>query len=653
MLAEIAQILLLVTAVILGTFSAISLASFGGIIPSLQGVTRQMLRPAAYGQWFLMMTSFVILISLFIGHDYSISYVASNSNSMLPWYYQISAVWGGHEGSLLLWVTILATWYALVVRFSETLPEELLCLVAGVLAGVQTGFLAFILVTSDPFASLPLPTPMDGNDLNPLLQDIGLILHPPLLYMGYVGMSVAFAFAIAGLIHGGIGSAWARWTRPWTLYAWAFLTVGIALGSWWAYYELGWGGWWFWDPVENASLMPWLAATGLIHSLAVTDKRGVLKAWTLFLAILAFSLSLLGTFLVRSGVLTSVHAFAADPSRGIFILGLLGVVIGGSLLLFGFRAHLVESKVGIRLASRETGLLVNNILLCTATFIILMGTLYPLFEEMMGLTQSSVGAPYFNAMFTPLSLAMLALLAVGPRLNWKRHEGKAALKMLSIALIAGAVIGAAVWFMTGWHLMMIVTFILVAAVVWSIGTDIRHQIRNASSMLAGLSRLKPHYWGMHIAHTGLAVMVIGVVCVSYLSTEEDMLMTVGESYSVGDYQVTLEAVNDIHGPNYRSSQGVVTFELNGQSTTLKPEKRFYIAREAIMTEVAMDVGLFGDLYVALGDARNDTQWTVRVHDKPMIRWVWGGALLIAFGGVWASFDRRYRANKELKQGAAA
>ncbi|HCK92396.1 MAG TPA: heme lyase NrfEFG subunit NrfE, partial [Gammaproteobacteria bacterium] len=294
-----------------------------------------------------------------------------------------------------------------------------------------------------------------------------------------------------------------------------------------------------------------------------------------------------------------------------------------------------------------------NILLCTATFIILMGTLYPLFEEMMGLTQSSVGAPYFNAMFTPLSLAMLALLAVGPRLNWKRHEGKAALKMLSIALIAGAVIGAAVWFMTGWHLMMIVTFILVAAVVWSIGTDIRHQIRNASSMLAGLSRLKPHYWGMHIAHTGLAVMVIGVVCVSYLSTEEDMLMTVGESYSVGDYQVTLEAVNDIHGPNYRSSQGVVTFELNGQSTTLKPEKRFYIAREAIMTEVAMDVGLFGDLYVALGDARNDTQWTVRVHDKPMIRWVWGGALLIAFGGVWASFDRRYRANKELKQGAAA
>lgn len=643
MLGEMAQLLLLMAAVLLGSYSVVAFVGLSGLAPRLAPLSHALLKPSAYGQWVLMICSFFILIYLFITNDFSIAYVAGNSNSLLPWYYQISAVWGGHEGSLLLWVTILGSWYALVVRYGKELPPAFLGLVAAVMAAIQTSFLAFILVTSDPFTVLPMPYPMDGKDLNPLLQDIGLIVHPPLLYMGYVGLSVAFAFAIAGLIHGGVGSAWARWTRPWTLFAWAFLTVGIALGSWWAYYELGWGGWWFWDPVENASLMPWLAATGLIHSLAVTDKRGMLKAWTLFLAILAFSLSLLGTFLVRSGVLTSVHAFAADPSRGVFILGLLGVVIGGSFLLFACRAHLVESKGSVGLVSREAGLLLNNILMCTATFVIFIGTLYPLFEEMMGMTQSSVGAPYFNAMFVPLSLILVLALAVGPRLRWKQHKPKAVFKMMLPGLITGVVIAVLAAFMTSIPPVMLITIVLVTALLWSIAGDIRFQLRNKTNVVKGLARLKSHYWGMHLAHLGLAVMVIGIAGVSFFSHEDDVLMTVGQSYELAGQQVTLQAVNDIDGPNYRASQGVLEFKNeNGQTTILKPEKRFYITREAVMTEAAMSAGLFGDLYVALGEARPDNRWSVRVHYKPMIRWVWGGALLIAFGGIWASFDRRYR-----------
>ena len=645
MLGEIAQILLIFTAVMLGSYSLVSLLGLSGVIPSLASLAHRTLKPAAYLQWVLMMTSFFILVCLFLHHDFSIAYVAQNSNSFLPWYYQVSAVWGGHEGSLLLWVVILGCWYALVVRFGQELPQSFLGLVAGVMAGVQTGFLAFILVTSNPFDLMPMPYPMDGQDLNPLLQDIGLIVHPPLLYMGYVGLSVAFSFAIAGLIHGGVGSTWARWTRPWTLYAWSFLTVGIALGSWWAYYELGWGGWWFWDPVENASLMPWLAATGLIHSLAVTDKRGMLKAWTLFLAILAFSLSLLGTFLVRSGVLTSVHAFAADPTRGVFILGLLGVVIGGSLLLFGFRAHLVESDAEIGLVSRESGLLINNILLCTATLVIFLGTLYPLFEEMAGLTQSSVGAPYFNAMFVPLGLLVLLVIAIAPRMNWKRHDPKSLRSLAQPGLLLGFAVALMCVLVFNFPWMIALTAMLVTAVLYSIVVDIRHKNRNATSFVQGLRRLKPQYWGMHLAHFGLVVMVIGIAGVSYFSQEDDLLMTIGQTYPLDSYEVTLDAVNNIEGPNYRASQGVVRIVENGDEAAgvvLKPEKRFYITREAVMTEAAMRSGLFGDLYVALGESRGSEKWAVRIHHKPMIRWVWGGALLIALGGIWATLDRRYK-----------
>ena len=641
MISDIGQMLLLCCAVMLGSFSIIGFLGLSSLMPRLGPLALQMVKPTAYLQCILMLISFCMLIYLFLSHDFSIAYVAGHSNSFLPWYYQVSAVWGGHECSLLLWVVILGIWYALVVRHSDALPAPFVGLVAAVMAGVQTSFLAFILVTSDPFARLPLPYPLDGQDLNPLLQDIGLIFHPPLLYMGYVGLSVAFAFAIAGLIHGELGQAWARWTRPWTLYAWAFLTVGIALGSWWAYYELGWGGWWFWDPVENASLMPWLAATGLIHSLAVTDKRGLLKAWTLFLAILAFSLSLLGTFLVRSGVLTSVHAFAADPTRGVFILCLLGVVIGGSLLLFACRAHLVSSEGTISLVSREAGLLVNNILLCTATFVIFIGTLYPLFEELMGYTQSSVGAPYFNAMFVPLAFILLAVLAVAPRLNWKRHSGSL-VKLMLPGLILGVFTGGTIWVFFGGSWLVPVTVMLVVALVWSIGMDMRHQIRYAINFKQGIARFKSQYYGMHLAHFGLAVMVVGIVGVSNYSNEEDMLMTVGQTYELGDYQVKLNAVNTLDGPNYKATQGEIEFKKDGESHVLKPEKRFYITREAVMTEAAMRAGLFGDLYVALGESRQQNQWAIRVHYKPMIRWIWGGALLIAFGGIWASFDRRYR-----------
>lgn len=641
MWSEIAQLLLVFTMIMLALYATVSLVALSGLRSEWSGLALALMRPSAYLQWIFIALSFFILVCLFLTHDFSVSYIAGHSNSLLPWYYQISAVWGGHEGSLLLWVLILGSWYALVVRHGSYLPREFLGLVAGVMAVIQVGFLGFILATSNPFAPLPLPHPVDGQDLNPLLQDIGLIFHPPLLYMGYVGLSVAFSFSIAGLIYGGVGSTWARWTRPWTLYAWAFLTLGIALGSWWAYYELGWGGWWFWDPVENASLMPWLAATGLIHSLAVTDKRGTLKAWTLFLAILAFSLSLLGTFLVRSGVLTSVHSFAADPSRGLFILALLGFVIGGSLLLFACRAHLVASDVELRPVSREGSLLVNNILLCVATFVIFVGTLYPLFEEMMGLTQSSIGAPYFNLMFVPLTLLLLFFLALGPRLHWKAHLFSKLKSLLLWPWVFGAIVAIVTFMSTGeWQVAL--TAHLVAALCCSIVLDLRHQSRHAKTFQNKVKRLKPQLLGMHLAHFGLAVMVIGVTGVSFFSHENDVLMTIGEQYSLGDYEVSLSAVNAIEGPNYRAMQGVVQLVDGDHRIELKPEKRFYLERESVMTEAAMRAGLFGDLYVALGEARSDTQWAVRVHHKPMIRWVWGGALLIALGGIWASFDRRYK-----------
>ena len=606
-------------------------------------------------QFALLVASFVLLIFQFLTHDFSNAYVAQNSSSVLPWYYGVSAVWGGHEGSLLLWVLILGGWHcALVRRGRAQMPSQLLSLVSAVLSALTVGFLSFILFTSNPFAQSESPTPIDGADLNPLLQDFGLIVHPPLLYMGYVGLAVSFGFAIAGLLLGRIDSNWARWTRPWTLVAWAFLTLGIALGSWWAYYELGWGGWWFWDPVENASLMPWLAATGLVHSLAVTDKRGLMKAWTVFLATLAFSLSLLGTFLVRSGVLTSVHAFAADPTRGVFILALLGVVIGGSFTLFALRAHRLAGDGSFALVSRESALIVNNILLVTATFIILLGTLYPLFEELLGSTQSSVGAPYFNSMFVPLGLGTLFVLWIGPYLNWRRHTRGKLTSWLLIAVGVGLVVAAGFGLVADWYWPVVVTVLSAVGLIIMIGLDAKQRLSSQGSAvqrstLIKRSRLRPSWIGMHLAHAGLAVMAIGIAAVSFYSHEADTLLTKGQNYNFSGYSVRLSELSESIGPNYRAAIATLEFRrpsANPKSAAefvLRPEKRFYTTRTAVMTEAAIDARWSGDLYAALGEQIQANQWSVRLHTKPLVRWIWLGALMITIGALVACFDKQLRA----------
>jgi len=643
MISEIAQIFLILTTCLLIMFSTLAYVGIGMGYKPWHNLALQTQRPTALLQGISIWFCFGLLVTLFVTNDFTIAYVAENSNSFLPWWYRMSAVWGGHEGSLLLWAAILSGWYfAVAVCGEKKLPPQLLCLVSATLAFILAGFLLFILFTSNPFAQLPMPTPIDGQDLNPLLQDIGLIIHPPLLYMGYVGLSVAFAFAVAGLIHGDLGPEWARWTRPWTLVAWSFLTVGIALGSWWAYYELGWGGWWFWDPVENASLMPWLAATGLIHSLAVTDKRGMLKAWTLFLAILAFSLSLLGTFLVRSGVLTSVHAFANDPTRGLFILALLGVVIGGSLTLFACRAHLVESKANHGLVSRESGLLLNNIVLVTATFVVLIGTLYPLGEDMLGMSKSSVGAPYFNAMFVPLGWMLLLLLIVGPRARWKKDASQRLLKFLGQTLMISVPLASLIFLIIPFKFAALISGILCLGVLVMIISDILEKTRYSRNLWHGCLQLKRHYWGMQTAHFGLVILTIGITGASLYSHEKDQLMVIGDSaQALGDYKAKLNQVKTVKGPNYKASVGEIEIvQANQTIVRLFPEKRFYATREAVMTEAAMDASLFGDIYVALGEQVAADRWAVRLHFKSMIRWVWGGAFIIAFGGLLSATDRR-------------
>ena len=648
MIGEIAEFALILAMSLVAIHAASVYAAYGLSWQRFEPLARNGIWPVAFFQWLLIASAFLMLVFLFVTNDFSNAYVAGHSNSFLPWYYRISAVWGGHEGSLLLWAFILSSWYvALATRGTKQMPADVLALACATLGFILVGFLLFILGTSNPFLILPMPSPADGQDLNPLLQDIGLIIHPPLLYMGYVGLSVAFAFAVAGLIHGNVGPEWARWTKPWTLVAWAFLTLGIALGSWWAYYELGWGGWWFWDPVENASLMPWLAATGLIHSLVVTDKRGILKAWTLFLALLGFSLSLLGTFLVRSGVLNSVHAFANDPERGLFILMLLGVVIGGSLLLYAARAHLVESKQVYALLSRVSSLLLNNILLVTATFVVLLGTLYPLIEDLMGKSKSSVGAPYFNALFVPLTWGLLLLLCFGPRARWKKDTFGRLMPPIIRGLGFSFVITAITFYFLEAHWQAVVSVVLVALAFWMQVEDVREKVAH-KSWLQGLKQLRQSYWSMQLAHLGLLVMVIGVTGVSLYSNERDVLMIVdGEPKRLGEYHVQLKSIQTIEGPNFRSTKGEVVFSpQNGaagyESVSLWPEKRFYLAREAVMTEAAMWVGLWSDLYVALGDQVAKDRWAVRLHYKPMIRWVWGGALLMAIAGLMAARSKRKR-----------
>jgi cytochrome c-type biogenesis protein CcmF len=597
-------------------------------------------KPTAMLQLLFVAISFACLTLSFLNHDFSVKYVAMHSNTNLPTMYLFSAVWGSHEGSLLLWALVLSLWTAAVSLFSRSIPSVMLARVISVLGMVSIGFLLFILLTSNPFERL-VPAAIEGRDLNPLLQDFGLIVHPPMLYMGYVGFAVPFAFAIAAMIGGRLDAAWARWSRPWTHAAWIFLTLGIALGSWWAYYELGWGGWWFWDPVENASFMPWLVGTALMHSLAVTEKRGAFKAWTVLLAIFTFSLSLLGTFLVRSGVLTSVHAFATDPTRGVFILIFLGVVVGGSLLLYSWRAAQIRSQVHFGLVSRETGLLMNNVLLVVATASILLGTLYPLFIDALGLGKISVGPPYFNSVFIPLMVPLAVLIGIGPLLRWKGDSISRILPKIRVLGIVSLLIGILFPLLLMDHFDVLAALGMVLA-VWVFSMTVKSlfdQTRGRSVFTASLS-----FWGMTLAHIGTAVFIVGVTLTSIYSTEKDLRVDPGESYDLGGYTFIFEGVDAHVGPNYRASKGRLTVTHDGKPVAvMQPEKRIYLVQKMPMTEAAIDPGLFRDLFVALGEPLGETgAWSVRIYHKPFIRWIWLGALIMAFGGLLAAFDPRYR-----------
>ena len=592
-------------------------------------------RPAAQTVFLLLAIAFVILAWSFYTNDFSVLYVADHSNSQMPVIYRLGAVWGGHEGSLLLWVFLLSTWTFLVAQLSKALDEFMVARVIGVLGLVITGLLLFVLLTSNPFERL-LPAAQDGRSLNPLLQDPGLVFHPPMLYMGYVGFSVAFAFAIASLLSGRLDAAWARWSRPWTTAAWVFLTLGIALGSWWAYYELGWGGWWFWDPVENASFIPWLVGTALLHSLAVTEKRGGFKSWTVLLAITAFSLSLLGTFLVRSGVLTSVHAFATDPKRGIFILIFLVLVVGSSLTLYAWRAP--KSTLGGKFSftSRETFILLGNVFLVVSAASVLLGTLYPLLIDALHLGKISVGPPYFNSVFVPIMIPLLVLMGIGPWTNWKNSNLVDVIKRLWIAALVAVIAAALIPFIMGEFTWLSSLGFLLA--FWVIASGVLQIIRQAKA-----GKPTRSFIGMQLAHLGIAVFVIGVTMVGTYQEEKDVRMLPGESVSVGGYQIQLQSVSAVPGPNYNAMQGTFLLSRNGKlEATMYPEKRSYFSSTMPMTEAAIDVGLTRDIYVSLGEELEDKAWAVRVYYKPFVDWIWGGCLLMALGGVLAMSDKRYR-----------
>jgi len=603
-------------------------------------------KPAAQGQFVFVAIAFGCLAWSFVNSDFSVVNVATNSNSQLPVYYKFAATWGSHEGSMLLWVFMLTAWTTAVTVFSRHLPDEMVARVVGIMGLVSAGFLLFLLFTSNPFDRL-IPAAADGRDLNPLLQDPGMVIHPPLLYMGYVGFSVAFAFALSALLSGQLDATWARWSRPWTTTAWMFLTVGIMLGSWWAYYELGWGGWWFWDPVENASFMPWLVGTALVHSLAVTEKRGGFKIWTVLLAIAAFSLSLLGTFLVRSGVLTSVHAFATDPRRGIFILGFLVLVIGGSLLLFAWRAPKVGLGGSFDLVSKESMLLANNVLLLVAAGSVLLGTLYPLFIDALALGKISVGPPYFNAVFVPLMVPAVFLMGVGPIAKWKRAVLPELLTRLKWAFAAAVVTALLLPLALGqWTPLLALGYLLAFWIVFAAAAQLRTRLADSSgagSVWQRLARQPRSYWAMHLAHLGIAVFIIGVTTVNGFQVERDVKMDPGDTVSIGRYTFRFDGVTEVPGPNYIAARGIVQVTRDGkQVATLHPEKRLYNASGMPMTEAAINTTPFRDLYVALGEAVGDKAWAVRVYEKPFVVWVWGGCMLMALGGLLAVSDRRYR-----------
>jgi cytochrome c-type biogenesis protein CcmF len=589
-------------------------------------------RPAAQVLALLIAFAFGALTYAFVTNDFSVAYVAQHSNSALPLQYRVAGVWGGHEGSLLLWCLMLGVWMTAVAFFSSHLPEEMVARVLGVMGLVSAGFLGFMLFTSNPFDRL-FPVPADGADLNPLLQDPGMVLHPPMLYMGYVGFSVAFAFAVGALLSGRLDATWARWSRPWTTVAWTFLTLGIALGSAWAYYELGWGGWWFWDPVENASFMPWLVGTALIHSLAVTEKRGAFRSWTVLLAIVAFALSLLGTFLVRSGVLTSVHAFAVDPRRGIFILGLFAVLIGGALVLYAWRTSRIGLGGGFEPVSRESLLLANNVVLSAAAGSVMLGTLYPLVVDALGIGKISVGPQYFEAVFAPLMAPALFLMGVGPLARWKRASLPELAVLLRWALGVSLALGLLLPFALGeWH--ALVGFSLALA-VWIVVTGLMTLRKKAR-------RTRSHY-GMVIAHLGVAVFVVGVTLVKGYESEKDLKMRPGDTVQLAGYDFHLDSVSPVAGPNYTAAQAKVAVTRNGKPVTVMyPEKRTYNVQNQAMTEAAIDPGLTRDLYVSLGDRLQDGTWLVKVQHKPFVDWIWGGCLIMALGGVLAASDRRYR-----------
>jgi cytochrome c-type biogenesis protein CcmF len=595
-------------------------------------------RPLAFSQLAFIGLAFALLAHAFMVQDFSVAYVAQNSNSLLPPIYRFTAVWGAHEGSLLLWVLILSLWIAAVALFSKSLPRPLLARVLAVMGWVSFGFLAFLVFTSNPFERL-LPGAVEGRDLNPLLQDPGMIVHPPLLYTGYVGFSVAFAFAIAALLERRVDAQWVRWSRPWTNVAWAFLTLGIALGSFWAYYELGWGGWWFWDPVENASFMPWLVGLALVHSQAVAEKRGSFRGWTLLLAIAAFSLSLLGTFLVRSGVLTSVHAFASDPERGLFILAFLSIVVGGSLLLYAWRAPRDDKGAPFAAASRETLLLVNNLLLSAAAAMILIGTLYPLLAEALELGRISVGPPYFRLLFTLLMAPLVLLVPFGPLTRWQREQPSTPMRWLLpwavLALLGGALAFGA-WNAATWR-----TVAAVVAVIWLGFGTIRFVWQR---VVVSKQKLTAEMVGMVLAHFGLALFFYGVLVTESTSIEKDVAAKPGQTFELRGYDFRFEGVEMVPGPNYRAERGHVQVSRNGVPVAkMAPEKRGYASGGQIMTEADINGALHRDLYVALGESLgSDGSWALRLYVKPWIRLIWLGALLMALGGFAVVFDRRFR-----------
>ena len=634
--------------------AAFVLAILQVVLPTI-GVMRdqvawQRLAPSlAWAQFAAMAISFGALMAGFYFNDFSLVYVTQHSNTLLPWYYKLSATWGGHEGSLLLWMTIMATWCALVSYFSRGLPLSMRARVLVILAGVQMMMLAMLIFTSSPFDRTLPNLPVDGADLNPVLQDFGLIIHPPMLYMGYVGMVVPFAFCMAALWEGRLDAVWTRWSRPWALAAWGFLTLGIALGSWWAYYELGWGGWWFWDPVENASLMPWLAGLALLHSLAVTEKRGVFKAWTIMLAIFAFALSLLGTFLVRSGVITSVHSFAADPTRGLVILVILGIIVGGGLLMFAIRGWRLTVESQYQLISRESFLVINNVIILISTLVVLLGTLYPIIADAFNLGQVSVGLPYFNALFVPLTWLLLIAMGMGSNIRWKK-DSRPLLGVGMVIAVSSLVLAAIIaYFVSPSDMLNIgVTLAVSFWVLFWMVVDFKDKTKNAPSFFKGLGQLRLSYWGQQTAHIGVIIAVIGVAFTSTLSIERDVALGENDTVHVQGYDFEVKDFHEVRGSNFDGVQAQVEVTKNGRKvTTLYPEKRTYVISMMPMTEAAIDASLMRDVYVALGEpiAEDSNKWAVRIYVKPLIRWIWLGAIIMALGGLLSMLDSRYRIKK--------